>query len=151
VTNTTAHLQFPLLLESDPNFPACPEVAAHHACLETNAQLRHSCIDDSGSGTTAVAAILQGSMLTVVNVGDSRAVLAVRTNGGLVAKDLSWDQTPMRSDECERVKAYGTRVLSAEQLDGFKDLNTQDWTSQVCSLKRRCLISRSECYRGNSA
>lgn len=83
-------------------------------------------------------------MLTVVNVGDSRAVLAVHANGGLVAKDLSWDQTPMRSDECERVKSYGARVLSAGQLDGFKDLNIQDWTSQVRSLQWCCLIPRSQ-------
>lgn len=39
---------------------------------------------------------LQGSTLYIANVGDSRAVLAETKGGRLVARDLTWDQTPFR-------------------------------------------------------
>lgn len=134
-------LQFPSALKRDPNFPNSPEIALHHASLETNTLLRSSHVDDTVSGTTLVAAALVGTQLHVADVGDSRAVLAVYTNGQLVAKDMSWDQTPMRSDECERVKACGARVLSGKQVRGFQDQAIQHWTSQVClfTICSRCL------------
>lgn len=58
-------------------------------------------------------------------------MLAERQGDSVVAKDLSWDQTPMRSDECARVKQAGARVLTLEQLHGKRDANVQDWTSKV--------------------
>ena len=74
----------------------------------------------------------------VSNVGDSRAVVlsladskhaaATPTKGGnypppqptrkLIGKPLSSDQTPYRKDERERVKKYGARILSMDQLEG---------------------------------
>lgn len=115
----------------DPTFPSNPEVAAHNVCTRTNAELRASDIDDKMSGTTAILALMRGPQLFVANVGDSRAVLAERQGDSVVAKDLSWDQTPMRSDECARVKQAGARVLTLEQLHGKRDANVQDWTSKV--------------------
>ena len=124
-------VQFPVAVRQDPNYAENVEIAMYHASLEADAMLRASPVDDSLSGTTLVAAALVGTRLHVANVGDSRAVLAVRADSQLVAKELSWDQTPMRSDEAERVKAYGTRVLSGKQIGGTEDPSIQHWTTQV--------------------
>ena len=76
---------------------SAPDQALHAALVSVNAALHGAPIDDSLSGTTACCAVLQGRSLYVANVGDSRAVLAVRSEGGdLAAKDLSQDQTPFR-------------------------------------------------------
>ncbi|CAN0071727.1 unnamed protein product, partial [Heterosigma akashiwo] len=64
-------------------------------------------VDDSLSGTTAIAVLLDGEDMYIANVGDSRAVLASEEGGKLVAKALSNDQTPYRKDERDRVKACG--------------------------------------------
>jgi len=84
-------------------------------------------IDDSMSGTTAITVLVIGDTLYVANVGDSRAVLAVRDGNHIVAEDLSSDQTPFRRDEYERVKLCGARVLSVDQVEGLKDPDIQHW------------------------
>ncbi|KAJ9555913.1 hypothetical protein OSB04_010527 [Centaurea solstitialis] len=45
----------------------------------------------------------------------------------VVAQDLSYDQTPFRRDELERVKKCGARVLSVDQVEGVKDPSIQSW------------------------
>lgn len=97
------------------------------AFLATNNELHDSEIDDSLSGTTAITVLVVGDTLYVANVGDSRAVIAVKKGDQLVAEDLSSDQTPFRADECERVKLAGARVLSVDQVEGRKDPNVQTW------------------------
>lgn len=54
--------------------------------------------------STLLLLLLQGSTLYIANVGDSRAVLAETKGGRLVARDLSWDQTPFR---CARLGGRG--------------------------------------------
>lgn len=84
-------------LLANSHFSVSPEIAYHRAMVLTNNQLhRQPDVDDSMSGTTAIAALLRGRMLYVANVGDSRAVIAERQNDRLVAQDLSFDQTPFR-------------------------------------------------------
>ena len=89
-------------------------------------------IDSSLSGTTACAAFLDGDMLHVANVGDSRAVLgAVRAAPGgsaltIVPIPLSTDQTPYRADERARVRAMGGLVMSYSQLLGDAPMH-DDW------------------------
>lgn len=61
--------------------------------------LDRSDIDDSMSGTTAIAVLVRGRTTYVANVGDSRAVLAERHGDKVVAQDLSYDQTPFRCRE----------------------------------------------------
>lgn len=41
-------------------------------------------------------------------------------DGRLVAKPMSSDQTPYRRDERERVKKFGARVLSMDQIEGLE-------------------------------
>lgn len=64
---------------------------------DTNSKLHASRIDDSLSGTTAICMFLDGDMIHVANVGDSRAVIATMADGVLTAQPLSVDQTPYRA------------------------------------------------------
>ena len=54
--------------------------------------------------TTAITAFFSGTELIVANVGDSRAVLAERRGGRIIAHALSSDQTPYRQDERQRIR-----------------------------------------------
>ncbi|CAL0301200.1 unnamed protein product [Lupinus luteus] len=110
----------PALLEDTVN-------AYTSAFLTTNYELHNSEIDDSMSGTTAITVLVVGDTLYVANVGDSRAVLAVKNGNRIVAQDLSSDQTPFRRDECDRVKLCGASVLSVDQVEGLKDPKIQTW------------------------
>ncbi|KAF7144723.1 hypothetical protein RHSIM_Rhsim04G0213000 [Rhododendron simsii] len=115
------------ILSSDPTLLDDPLKAYHLAFLATNEELHNSEIDDTMSGTTAITVLVIGDTLYVANVGDSRAVIAVKEGNRIVAEDLSHDQTPFRKDECERVKLCGARVLSVDQVEGLKDPGIQSW------------------------
>lgn len=115
------------IMSNDPTLLDDPVKAYNSAFLTTNEELHNSSIDDSMSGTTAITALLVGNMLYVANVGDSRAVLAVKEGNRVVARNLSSDQTPFRKDECNRVKLCGARVLSVDQVEGLKDPEIQSW------------------------
>ncbi|MBA0830913.1 hypothetical protein Goarm_015408, partial [Gossypium armourianum] len=104
-----------------------PLKAYNSAFLATNSELHDSEIDDTMSGTTAITVLVVGDTLYVANVGDSRAVIAVKDGDRILAEDLSEDQTPFRKDEYERVKLCGARVLSVDQVEGLKDPNIQNW------------------------
>lgn len=90
------------------------------------------------SGTTAITAVFYGNKVTIANVGDSRAVIGtqkkeeskVQTRNkrkpqddqkdkelSIVATSLSYDQTPYRRDELDRVRAAGARVKTIDQLN----------------------------------
>lgn len=114
-------------LSNDPVLLEDPVQAYNSAFSATNQELRASEIDDSMSGTTAITVLVIGDTLYVANVGDSRAVLAVKDGDLIVAEDLSSDQTPFRRDEYERVKLCGARVLSVDQVEGLKDPDIQHW------------------------
>ncbi|KAL1358419.1 hypothetical protein HN51_003693 [Arachis hypogaea] len=114
-------------LSSDPALLEDPVKAYTSAFLTTNYELHNSDVDDSMSGTTAITVLVIGDTLYVANVGDSRAVLAVKDGNRIIAEDLSSDQTPFRRDEYERVKLSGARVLSVDQVEGLKDPNIQTW------------------------
>ncbi|CAA2991528.1 probable phosphatase 2C 35 [Olea europaea subsp. europaea] len=115
------------ILSNDATLFDDPVKAYKAAFLSTNDELHSSDIDDSMSGTTAITALVIGDGLYVANVGDSRAVIAIKEGNRVLAKDLSYDQTPFRKDECERVKLCGARVLSVDQVEGLKDPGIQSW------------------------
>ncbi|KAA0033443.1 hypothetical protein IC582_026927 [Cucumis melo] len=112
---------------NDPTLLDDPIQAYNSAFLSTNDELHTSEIDDSMSGTTAITVLVVGDTLYVANVGDSRAVIAVKEGNCVLAKDLSNDQTPFRKDEYERVKLCGARVLSVDQVEGLVDPDIQCW------------------------
>ncbi|TYG78471.1 hypothetical protein ES288_D02G061500v1 [Gossypium darwinii] len=115
------------ILSSDPTLLDDPLKAFSSAFLATNSELRDSEIDDALSGTTAITVLVVGDTLYVANVGDSRAVIAVKDGDRILAEDLSVDQTPFRKDEYDRVKLFGARVLSVDQVEGLKDPDIQHW------------------------
>ena len=83
-----------------------------------------SSIDDSLAGTTSISVVCIDNRLIISNVGDSRAIIAsLSSDGRLVAKALSNDQTPYRKDERERVKQYGARILSMDQIEGIEPIH----------------------------
>ncbi|XP_042518127.1 probable protein phosphatase 2C 35 isoform X2 [Macadamia integrifolia] len=115
------------ILSEDPALLVDPVKAYNSAVLATNSELHSSEIDDSMSGTTAITVLVCGDTLYVANVGDSRAVIAFKSGNRVVAEDLSRDQTPFRKDEYERVKLCGARVLTVDQVEGYKDPDIQSW------------------------
>lgn len=118
-------------LLNDQHYPTDVVRAFHSAFLNTNAQLhKYSQYDDSMSGTTGITILVRGRKVYVANVGDSRAVLGVRKQKTVVAKDLSFDQTPYREDECERVKKCGARVMTLDQMEGLKNENVPCWKDE---------------------
>eukprot|EP01039_Chlorochromonas_danica_P011259 gene11259-12558_t len=83
--------------------------------------------DDSLSGTTAISMFIRGKTLYVSNVGDSRAIVVAQgEDGRLIAYPMSSDQTPYRKDERERVKKFGARVLSMDQIEGLEPVH-ENW------------------------
>ncbi|KAG6493722.1 probable protein phosphatase 2C 35 [Zingiber officinale] len=115
------------LLNSDSRLPDDPVMAFLSAFVATNSALHDSEIDDSMSGTTAITVLVSGDTLYVANVGDSRAVAGVWSEGRVVAQELSIDQTPYRKDEYQRVKQCGARVLCVDQVEGMMDPDIQSW------------------------
>lgn len=122
--------------------------------LECNEAMHKSKeVEDKLSGTTAITVSLHGNLLTVANVGDSRALLGHAVvedtcNGGeekteiaadpaqtgederILAIPLSRDQTPYRKDERERVKKKGAAVMSIDQMEGREEMH-ENWGDMV--------------------
>ena len=106
------------------------EKACVDAHVTTNENLHKSVdVDDSLSGTTAISITFWGSdLMTICNVGDSRAIVGVSSANSdeIRAYPLSHDQTPYRKDERERVKKYGARILSLDQIEGLEPIH-ENW------------------------
>ncbi|KAJ9182014.1 hypothetical protein P3X46_006051 [Hevea brasiliensis] len=118
------------ILSNDPTLLNDPAKAYSSAFSRTNSELHSSKIDDTMSGTTAITVLVIGDKIYVANVGDSRAVIAVKNGNRIIAENLSNDQTPFRKDEYERVKLCGARVLSVDQVEGYADPDIQTWDNE---------------------
>eukprot|EP00931_Biecheleriopsis_adriatica_P118010 TRINITY_DN93484_c0_g1_i1.p1 TRINITY_DN93484_c0_g1~~TRINITY_DN93484_c0_g1_i1.p1 ORF type:complete len:380 (+),score=71.96 TRINITY_DN93484_c0_g1_i1:69-1208(+) len=72
------------------------------------------------SGSTGVIALLdQGKkLLTVANIGDSRAILAQQHGGNWSALPLTTDLKPDHSEERERIELSGGIVAQYKEADG---------------------------------
>ncbi len=79
-------------------------------------------VETDFSGTTLVAAVIQGNHATVANIGDSRIILGKCNNGGgngsLIAEELTYDHKPDLPKEKERILAAGGRVFAMQYQDG---------------------------------
>eukprot|EP01036_Dinobryon_divergens_P032546 gene32546-42159_t len=62
--------------------------------------------DDALSGTTAISVLFRGRTMFISNVGDSRAIVISSVGG--------------RLDERIRLKKYGARILSMDQIEGIE-------------------------------
>jgi len=102
-------------------------------------------IDDSYSGTTAVCATFFGSDMYVANIGNSRAVIAERRGKNIVASQLSFDQTPHRRDERERVKAAGAMIMTTAMAEGKEkyDSGWVDTMKEDAPIKDQPLVFES--------
>ena len=72
-------------------------------------QLKHSGIDYTTSGSCAVFLFIMDNIVTVCNLGDSRAVLC-RIGKEKAAIELTWDQKPTRKEEKERITQFGGKI-----------------------------------------
>lgn len=104
--------QLPTTLHNHPDYPTDRKAALRQAFVDVDRALgRH--VDASVSGTTAVACLMQGQQMQVANCGDSRAIIARRQGGKLVAHDLTIDQKPDTPAEKVRIEKMGGRVSPA--------------------------------------
>ncbi|KAL6985336.1 protein-serine,threonine phosphatase [Sarracenia purpurea var. burkii] len=98
----------PRFIVEDVDFPKEIERAVASAFLQTDTAFAEACSLDAAlaSGTTALAALVVGSLLIVANAGDCRAVLCRRGK----AIEMSKDHKPGCSQERKRIEASGGYV-----------------------------------------
>ena len=71
------------------------------------------------SGTTAVICIIRGDKLVIINVGDSRAIMATEEGDSYKVIELTHDHKPSIPEEKERIEKAGGRVFRMEYDDGY--------------------------------
>eukprot|EP00592_Proboscia_alata_P004130 CAMPEP_0194365840 /NCGR_PEP_ID=MMETSP0174-20130528/13828_1 /TAXON_ID=216777 /ORGANISM="Proboscia alata, Strain PI-D3" /LENGTH=678 /DNA_ID=CAMNT_0039140683 /DNA_START=103 /DNA_END=2139 /DNA_ORIENTATION=- len=109
--------------------------ACHNAHVECNRMMHRATdkLNDSLSGTTAISVAFHGPgpRITVSNVGDSRAILGKKVERSKLLRPLplSCDHTSYRSDERDRVKSCGGRILSLDQIEGLEPVDESKWDS----------------------
>ncbi|CEL99363.1 unnamed protein product [Vitrella brassicaformis CCMP3155] len=116
------HHNLPRILLSDPLFNDNPGQCLKTAFRKVHIALEQRANQPDGfdcalSGTTGTVVIHKDNKLYVAHVGDSRAVLGVKTNNSkkLVAQNLTQDHKPTREDEKKRIVSSGGEV---RRLDG---------------------------------
>ncbi|KAH7365691.1 hypothetical protein KP509_18G040900 [Ceratopteris richardii] len=89
------------------------EEAFHRAFKLMDRQLlKDEDVDCVYSGSTALTLVKLGDDIIIANVGDSRAVLAVRFADSLIPLQLSVDLTPNLPKEADRIQRCKGRVLA---------------------------------------
>ncbi|XP_022727611.1 probable protein phosphatase 2C 49 isoform X2 [Durio zibethinus] len=99
-------VNFPQTCEVDDVFLEGLENSLRESFLLADLDLEDNCAVNSSSGTTAITALIFGSLLMVANAGDCRAVLCRKGK----AIDMSEDHRPIYPSEQERVKGLGGYV-----------------------------------------
>lgn len=103
------------------------------ACSTVDYDLElHPVIDSFYSGTAALTVILEGDLLVLANVGDSRAVLGTTSDDGcLSAVQLTLDFKPNLPEESERIYKSGGSVCESEDEPGVSRIRaSNDETSE---------------------
>jgi len=59
------------------------------------------------SGATVAIALVNGKVVTVAHIGDSRVILGSDVNGEIISKDLTADHKPSDQDERKRIERFG--------------------------------------------
>ncbi|EGB05075.1 hypothetical protein AURANDRAFT_3791, partial [Aureococcus anophagefferens] len=108
------------------------KLSGRRAFKNSNLLMHAASFDTQLSGTTAVCCLVVGTTLIVGNVGDSRAILGYvpEEQGQIAVQALSVDQTPYRRDERERVKQYGARIMTVDQVEGREKLH-ENWGTRL--------------------
>ena len=124
------------------------------AHLETNVMIfEDKAVDDSGSGSTATTLFVDeaAGKIMIANIGDSRVMAGCVSDDGktIEAKSLSMDQTPFRKDELERVKTFGGRVCTSDQLDGVTPMH-EEWVDDGGDSQPPRIWSKDGKYPGTA-
>lgn len=88
------------------------------------------------SGTTAVVVVRQGDDLIIGNLGDSRAILATKTEGGIKAVQLTTDLKPCVDGEAERIRRCNGRVLCLKEEPHIQRVWLPDQDSPGLAMSR---------------
>ncbi|CAJ1966310.1 unnamed protein product [Cylindrotheca closterium] len=81
------------------------------------------------AGTTACVALLRENKLVLSNAGDSRAVLAKKSNDSWTAVDLTKDQNPDLPEEMARIQKMGGFVTPPPE----PGLSARVWLDEDCT------------------
>ena len=90
---------------------ADPEEALKKSYIDIDAGLHKLPIDAQNAGSTATTCLVQGDMMYVANVGDSRCIMACETEeGGYEIVTVTSDHRPDFAEERKRIEKAGGRV-----------------------------------------
>ena len=79
--------------------------------LLTNKELCQTSIDVTNSGTTAATVFIDKTKLYCINVGDSRAIIAKKSQDGIWSSvQISNDHNPSIPEERDRIIKAGGRI-----------------------------------------
>ncbi|KAA0173381.1 hypothetical protein FNF27_05158 [Cafeteria roenbergensis] len=119
----SAHLErrVPAILfeHTDDQLAADPGGCARTALAKAEAELISDPTVETGlSGSTAVVCIVQRDVVTIANVGDSRAMLVQTDGRALIPKDLTADHKPTLPRETRRILLAGGELRAIRYPDG---------------------------------
>ena len=120
------HKAFPRALLSHEHWLDNPIFSISESFPQVQNELKAFCENNPGnfdcilSGSTATLVHIRQNKLYVGHVGDSRAVMARRTGGKLVAVDLTRDHKPTLDDEGERIEKMGGEVRKIDNEPPYR-------------------------------
>mmetsp|Transcript_23903 Transcript_23903/g.43215 ORF Transcript_23903/g.43215 Transcript_23903/m.43215 type:complete len:445 (-) Transcript_23903:81-1415(-) len=110
----------PERLQQHPELKTNLEKAVHEIFLKVDKEIRSMAfMEPMHSGSTACLVLIRGQQLSMINVGDSRAVLGTRNNkdddGTISAVDLTIDQVASNRDERKRILERGGYISEPKE------------------------------------
>jgi protein phosphatase PTC2/3 len=118
------------LLEKHDEFNSNIKKAFKETFITVDASLKDEClIEPLFAGTTACVVLLRQNQLVLANVGDSRAVLARKTEHRWDAVNLTQDQNPDLPEERDRIEEMGGFVSPPPE----PGLSARVWLDEMCT------------------